>query len=61
MDFLENQGGGNHIGSVQEVKMGGDVGQSIPQIYASLDNREVENQETIIEKYYKLSDQVFSL
>jgi len=41
--------------------MVGNVRQSIQQIYALLDNKEVENQETVIEMDYKVCDQVFSI
>lgn len=39
----------------------GDVGQSIPQIYATLDNRQADHQASIIEMNGKLYDQVVSI
>ena len=39
----------------------GYFGQSIPRIYASLDNIHADHQASIIEMYGKLCDKVFSI
>jgi len=39
----------------------GDVGQSIPWIYAALDNMHADHQESIIEMGSKVCDQVVSI
>ena len=39
----------------------GDVGQIIPQIYATLDNRQTNHQKSIIKMDDKLCDQVISI
>jgi len=39
----------------------GDVGQSVPRIYASLDNRQDDHHVSIIEMGIKLYDQYISI
>ena len=39
----------------------GDVGQSIPRIYATLDNRQEDHQTSIIEIHSNFCDQVVSI
>ena len=52
------QVGRPQIYSSQESQTIGDVSQSIPWIYAAVDNRQVEHQSSIIEMEGKLHDQV---
>jgi len=56
-----NQCGRPQIYSAQEAKIVGYVGQTIPHIYAALDNRQVDHQAFIIEIDGKLCDQVVSI
>lgn len=60
-DCLQNQGVRPHIYSAQEAQKVGDIGQSIPWIYAALDNKQAEHQATVIEMDSKLCDQVVSI
>jgi len=55
------QGGRPQIYSSQEAQTIGDVGHSIPRIYADVDKRQVDHQRSIIEMYGKLCDQVLSI
>ena len=57
-DCPQNQGGRPQIYSAQEAQNVGDVGQSIPHIYAALDNKQAEHQASIIQMDGKLCDQV---
>jgi len=57
-DFTSHHGGSPEIYNDQEVQTIGDVGQSIPWMYATLDNRQLDQYASIIEMYGKLCDQV---
>lgn len=50
------QGGISQIYSAQEVQTVGDVGQSIPWIYAAFDNKQADHQTSIIDMEGKLCD-----
>ena len=54
-------GGRPHIYNSQEVHIVGDVGHSIPWIYAVVDNRQAYYQASIIEMDSKICDQVDSI
>ena len=60
-DFSLYQGGIPQIYSAKEAQIVVDVGQSIPQIYATLDNIQEDHQESIIEMDGKLYDQFVSI
>ena len=45
----------------QEVHTIGDVGHSVPWIYAVLDNKKIYHQTSIIDMDGKICDQVFSI
>jgi len=47
-DFPSHQSGRPHIYSSQEAQTVGDVGQSIPWIYAAADKRQVDHEAYII-------------
>lgn len=49
-----HQGGRPHIYSAQEAQIVGDVGQSIPHIYATMDTKQANQQVSIIEMEGKL-------
>lgn len=55
------QGGRPQIYSVEEVQTVGDVSHKIPHTYATLDNRKMDNQASIIQMEEKLCDQVVSI
>ena len=61
MDSPQNQGVMPQIYSAQEAQTIGEVGQSIPRIYAALDNIQADHQASIIEMEGKLCDQVVSI
>lgn len=60
-DCPQHHDGRPNINSAQEVQSFGDVGQSIPRIYETMDNRQAEHQASIIEMDSKLCDQVISI
>ena len=60
-DCLSYQDGRPQIYSAHEVQIVGDVGQSIPQSYILLDNKQANHEESIIEMEHKLCDQVVSI
>ena len=60
IDCSQYQGGRPHIYSAKEVQTVGDVRQSIPWIYATLDNMQV-NHQVIIKMENNLCDQVASI
>ena len=49
------------IYSTQEAQTTGDVGQRIPRIYATLDNRKADHRASIIEMDGKICDQIVSI
>ena len=57
-DFCQNQGSRPKIYNAQEGQIVGDVGQSIPHIYVSVDNIQGEHQAFITEMDGKICDQV---
>jgi len=60
-NYPQHQGGRPKIYSVQEAQTIGDVGQSIPHIYATMENEQEKHQESIIEMDCKLCDQFISI
>lgn len=58
-DCLLYHGGRYHIYISQEAHIVGDVGHSIPQIYASFDNKQEYHQTSIIEMEGNISIQLF--
>jgi len=55
-DYLLYQVGIPHIYNAQEAQIVGNVGPSIPQIYAAFDKNHVDHQTYIIEMEGKLYD-----
>ena len=55
------QGGRNQIYSAKEASKFGDVGHSIPRIYAAMGNRKADHEASIIEMDGKLCDQFISI
>lgn len=55
------QGGRPHIYNAQEAQTIGDVGHSIPWIYAAMDNKKTNHQASIIEMEEKLCDKVIPI
>ena len=57
----QNQGDSPKLYSAQEAETLGDVGPSIPCVYAVVDSKQAKNQASIIEMDGKISDQVISI
>lgn len=57
-DCPQNQGGRPQIYSSQEKHIVGDVGQSVPRIHGTVDNKQVGHQASVIEMDGKICDQV---
>lgn len=60
-DCPQNQGGIPQSYSAQEAQIVGDVGKRIPRIYASLENKEEDHKESIIQMDNNICDQVVSI
>ena len=60
-DCPHNQEGSTKMYKAQEAQNIADVGQIIPRIYAAVENKKDDHQDSIIEMDDKLCDQVISI
>ena len=60
-DFPHLHDVGKNIYSAQEVRIVGEVALSMPQIYSTMENFQVDHQDSIIEMEGKLQEKVVSI
>jgi hypothetical protein len=61
MDFPHRQQDNRRVYNIQEATTVNDVARSMPQIYASLDNRQDDHQDKVVEMEGMISNHIFSI